>query len=78
MTREELQKIRGWADDKIATGIEPPWSWYQLMKLREALDAILSGMPVPDAGVKFRPHLVGKEPPKDEVTTAEIPVQLPM
>lgn len=42
--RNELVKIRDWVDEKITTGAEPPWSWYQLMKLREALDAILSGM----------------------------------
>jgi hypothetical protein len=44
MTREELQKVRDWADAKIATGEEPPWAWFQYMKLRENLDAILSGM----------------------------------
>lgn len=44
MTRDELQRMRDWAHDKIAAGAEPPWSWYQYMKLREALDAILAGM----------------------------------
>jgi hypothetical protein len=44
MTREQLQQVRAWADKKIATGAEPPWSWYQHMKLCEALDAILAGM----------------------------------
>jgi hypothetical protein len=44
MTREELEKVRTWANDKIATGAEPPWAWYQYMKLRETLDAILNGM----------------------------------
>ncbi len=43
MTREELEKVRAWANDKIATGAEPPWAWYQYMKLRETLDAIMSG-----------------------------------
>lgn len=42
--REDLQKIRDWADAKIATGEEPPWAWYQYMKLCETLDAILAGM----------------------------------
>ena len=46
MRREELEKVRQWADDKIAAGQEPPWAWYQYMKLRETLDAILSGMDV--------------------------------
>lgn len=44
MTKEDLKKIRQWADDKIATGEEPPWAWFQYMKLRETLDAILGGM----------------------------------
>lgn len=43
MTRDELERIRIWANDKIATGAEPPWAWYQYMKLREALDAIIAG-----------------------------------
>ena len=44
MTREELQKVRDWATDKITAGQEPPWAWYQYMKLRETLDALLAGM----------------------------------
>lgn len=42
--RTELEKIREWADSKIASESEPPWAWYQYMKLRETLDAILGGM----------------------------------
>ncbi len=42
--REELERTREWADAKIASGQEPPWAWYQYMKLRETLDAILAGM----------------------------------
>ncbi len=42
--REELERVRQWANDKLATGEEPPWAWYQYVKLRETLDAILSGM----------------------------------
>jgi hypothetical protein len=44
MTREELQRVRDWADKKIAEGEEPPWAWFQYMKLREDLDQILAGM----------------------------------
>lgn len=43
MTRQELENVRVWADEKLATGQEPPWAWYQYMKLRETLDAILAG-----------------------------------
>jgi hypothetical protein len=44
MTRHELMRLREWANEKLATGEEPPWAWYQYMKLRETLDAILAGM----------------------------------
>jgi hypothetical protein len=44
MTREDLERVREWTIRKIVSGNEPPWSWYQHMKLREALDAILAGM----------------------------------
>lgn len=43
MTRDELQRMRNWADEKIATGAEPPWTWFQYMKLREVMDQILAG-----------------------------------
>lgn len=42
--RADLERVREWAIEKLTTGAEPPWSWYQHMKLREALDAILAGM----------------------------------
>jgi hypothetical protein len=41
MTTEELQKMRQWADTQIAMA-QPLSACYQLMKLREALDAILA------------------------------------
>ena len=44
MTRDEMQKARDWAADRIAQGDEPPWAWFQLMKLRETLDQLLAGM----------------------------------
>lgn len=42
--RAELDTILEWAKAKLAEGQEPPWSWYQLMKLRETLEAIHAGM----------------------------------
>lgn len=42
--RKELEQVREWADAKIASGQEPPWAWFQYMKLREAIDGILAGM----------------------------------
>lgn len=40
---DRLQEVREWAKAKIATGTEPPWAWYQYMKLIETVDAILAG-----------------------------------
>jgi len=39
----QLQNILDWTNQKLATGEEPPWSWYQFMKLREAIEAIRTG-----------------------------------
>lgn len=44
--RADLERIHEWASDKIGAGNEPPWAWYQYMKLRETIDAILAGMGV--------------------------------
>jgi hypothetical protein len=43
MMRQELEQIREWAIEMLAAGTEPPWSWYQYMKLREASESILAG-----------------------------------
>lgn len=42
--RDKLEEVRDWAKSKIASGQEPPWAWFQYMKLIETSDAILSGM----------------------------------
>jgi hypothetical protein len=39
----ELQRVRQWAREKIDAGSEPPWAWYQYMKLIESIDAIFQG-----------------------------------
>jgi hypothetical protein len=41
MDQAELERVRDWATAKIVHGSEPPWAWYQYMKLRESLEAIL-------------------------------------
>jgi hypothetical protein len=87
--RAELEKVRDWAIDKLTTGNEPPWSWYQLMKLREAIDAILAGMAVtqPTAGLQGSAprsgaglRLVGAADRQDAAPHHQEtqPVQLPM
>jgi hypothetical protein len=40
----ELKRVREWAQEKIQGGSEPPWAWYQYMKLVETVDAILDGI----------------------------------
>lgn len=90
MKREDLQRVRDWADAKIATGEEPPWAWFQYMKLRETLDAILAGMaattlqtassPVSEPRPGTGPRLVASNSPQDIARSrqAGTPVQLPM
>lgn len=56
MTRAELERVRKWADEKIATGAEPPWAWYQYMKLRETIDAILAGVSVATSETESSPQ----------------------
>ena len=38
-----LIAARAWAKDKLANGAEPPWSFYRLMQLIDAADAIIAG-----------------------------------
>ena len=91
MKREQLQQVRAWADEKIATGAEPPWAWYQYMKLRETLDAILSGMEAtttqqtassPESALRqdAGPRLVVSNSRRDNARPHQetVPVQTPM
>jgi hypothetical protein len=42
----ELRRVRQWAQEKIDAGSEPPWAWFQYMKLIEVTDTILKSMAV--------------------------------
>lgn len=42
----KLDDVLEWANQKLADGQEPPWSWYQFMKLRESIEAIRTGVMV--------------------------------
>jgi hypothetical protein len=35
-----LELCLHWAESRVATGNEPPWAWYQYMKLIETVEAI--------------------------------------
>lgn len=86
--RDQLQAVRDWANQKIATGEEPPWAWFQYMKLRETLDQILSGQDAvttessPQSGAHSEKHLrlVEAKCQPDSVLPhpAGLPVQMPM
>ena len=88
MTHEELERMRSWADTKLATGEEPPWAWYAYMKLREALDVILAGMAVtkpPDSPLleqhsekHVRLAVCNSSPETAPPHSGELPVQMPM
>jgi hypothetical protein len=41
---KDLLRIQSWAKEKIAQGNEPPWAWYQYMKLIETVQALTAGM----------------------------------
>ena len=86
--REELQKVRDWANDKITAGHEPPWAWFQYMKLRETADIILQGMDATTTvnSLQSPQHqdvhlrLVDPTCPQDSVQPRHVglPVQMPM
>lgn len=84
--REELQRVRQWAQEKIATGQEPPWAWYQYMKLSEAIDTILAGNAAATSSPQSasRPggplRLVDSEyqPSTAQPRPPEAPISLPM
>lgn len=88
VSQQELKKVRQWADHKIASGSEPPWAWYQYVKLIETIDAILEGMAStttvnsPQLGKRSekRLQLVDAKYPRDTARPrrAERTVRMPM
>ena len=59
---EHIQAVLDWANEKLRDGNEPPWSWYQFMKLREALEVINSGvMQIPNDAVVVKLRGVEKD-----------------
>jgi hypothetical protein len=44
--KNDLTRVKEWAQEKAQGGSEPPWAWYQYMKLIEAVNAIQQGMTV--------------------------------
>jgi hypothetical protein len=44
MTVKELERVRQWAETKVAGGAEPPWASHLYMRLSETIDALIAGM----------------------------------
>ena len=87
--KAELERVRDWAQGKIQGGNEPPWAWYQYMKLIETVDAILAGMAAtvtmessPQSASHPGAHLrlVNSTYPPDSAQPHRVglPVQMPM
>lgn len=88
MTKADLERIRDLAVEKLSTGHEPPWVWYQLMKLREASEALLEGMEAtqptegllasePRRGADLRLVGAGDQPETVPRHPNAVPVRLP-
>jgi hypothetical protein len=87
--RDELERVRKWADAKIQGGSEPPWAWYQYMKLIETVDALLRGMdatvtmessPRSESQTEMHLRLVDSTYSQDNARPRPVglPVQMPM
>lgn len=87
--RDRLEEVRAWAKTKLASDSEPPWAWYQYMKLIETCDAILAAMaatltkdnsPQLESRPGVRLRLVGQGCPQEtaQPRPAPLPIPLPM
>jgi hypothetical protein len=53
--RQELEHIRDCAKNRIQAGDEPTWSWVRHVKLIEAIDDFLAGLPAEGTDQPLRP-----------------------
>ena len=87
--KHRLREVRNWAKAKLRSRQEPPWSWYQYMKLVETCDAILAGLdvttpqadspqsePLEESVLQLAAHT--PRPGKPRRRRGGAPVQLPM
>ena len=65
-----LALCRDWAEDRVASGNEPPWAWYQYMKLIETVAAIQTSRAAVSAEEPERvePPSPGSPPSREPVT----------
>jgi hypothetical protein len=52
--KKNLEKVREWAYEKVRDGHEPPWAWYEYMKLIDASESILDGLDAARTGSSAR------------------------
>jgi len=88
--QRRLREVRDWAKRKIDSRQEPPWAWYQYMKLVETCDAILAGKGAVTQQTESSPQLeqhqenviqlAGSTPRQGAARRRPVadPVQLPM
>jgi len=66
-----LELCRHWAEGRVATGNEPPWAWYQYMKLIETVSAIqtsrAAASPAGGGTLALRERLTPSHPKTDPV-----------
>jgi len=83
----ELRRVRHWAHEKIDAGSEPPWAWYQYMKLIETIDAIFQGAEATTTMENSRQsaerperrlRLVDAKSPQDSVPRRPVDSKVPM
>jgi hypothetical protein len=59
--KAELQRVIDWADTKLATGNEPPWTWYQYAKLREAVEEVIACLEATAPQMESLPQLRARQ-----------------
>jgi hypothetical protein len=40
--RNELERVRAWANDRMSDDTLPGWAWYEVAKLRSDIDSVLN------------------------------------
>jgi hypothetical protein len=67
-----LALCRDWAEGRVASGNEPPWAWYQYMKLIETVAAIQSSRAAVSAGESERIQAPSPGSPPNRDAVADI------
>lgn len=62
-----FRAAREWAKERLSAGEEPPWSYYRLMQLIDAIDSINEGL----AATKTKANLLRSDRPEDSVSQQE-------